>query len=226
MKRFLIFFACLLLTAVSLPAQPGKRLYLFPEFTVGHFELYNHSTVDVKMNFDAAGQKVYYYDGETLMEMTDLRMVKTLTVGGRVFVVRDGLLCERFENASGPVLVNWQFKSVNKGSKGAMGITTQGKVDVVSSMNFGYGSFEPTNKGRREEADIHSVEVWDQKNENTYFLTFGGVDYKVKTLKDLCRAFPDKAEDLKAFAKSNHLMMSKAEDAFRLIDYLHSLIDQ
>lgn len=226
MKRFPSIVAFLILSAFSLAAQPGNRLYLFPEFTLGHFDLYNHSTVDAKMNFDAGGQKVYYYDGDTLMEMTDLHMVKTLTVGDRVFVVRDGLLCECFDNASGPVLVNWKFKSVNKGSKGAMGITTQGKVDVISSMNFGYGSYEPTNKGRREDADIHSVEVWDQKNDNTYFFFVKGVQHRVKTLKDLYKEFPAHAAQVKAFAKENRLTMTKVQDAFRIIDYLQTLVSQ
>ena len=210
MKRFPSIVAFLILSAFSLAAQPGNRLYLFPEFTLGHFDLYNHSTVDAKMNFDAGGQKVYYYDGDTLMEMTDLHMVKTLTVGDRVFVVRDGLLCECFDNASGPVL----------------GITTQGKVDVISSMNFGYGSYEPTNKGRREDADIHSVEVWDQKNDNTYFFFVKGGQHRVKTLKDLYKEFPAHAAQVKAFAKENRLTMTKVQDAFRIIDYLQTLVSQ
>ena len=225
MKRLLTSIVIFGLSVLSLAAQQNKRIYLFPEFTVGQMEFYNHTIVDVKMNFDAAGQKVYYYDGGTLMEMTNLPMVKILQVGDRVFVVREGLLCEVFDKAIGPVLVNWKFKSVNKGSVGAMGIPTQGKVDVISSMDLGRSSYSPSNRGEADRADIHNVEIWEQKNDNTYFISIHKQWYRIKTLKDLYAAFPDYAPQLKGYAKSEHLTMVKADDAFKMFDYLHTLVD-
>ena len=225
MKRFFTCIAIFGLSVLSLAAQQNRRIYLFPEFTVARMEFYNHTVVDVKMNFDAAGQKVYYYDEETLMEMTNLPMVKILQVGDRVFVVREGLLCEVFDQAIGPVLVNWKFKTVNKGNVGAMGIPTQGKVDVISSMDLGQTSYSPSNKGETERADIHNPEIWEQKSDNTYFLSIHKQWYRIKTLKDLYAAFPDYASQLKGYAKSERLTMVKAEDAFKMFDYLHSLVD-
>lgn len=226
MKRLIGIVLIICLSALSLSAQPGKRLYLFPEFVPGHFELHNRTVVDTRMNFDTAGQTVYYYDGEVLMEMTDLHLIKSLTVGDRVFVVRDGLLCERLDTPSGPVLVNWRFKNVNKGSKGAMGITTQGKVDVISSMNFGYDSYSPSNKGNREAADIHSVEVWEQANDNIYFFFADGDWHKVKSQKDLYRDFPAQAAPVKAYIKENRLSMSQTEKALKILGYLQGLLVQ
>ena len=223
MKRIFFLFSCFVLCAVSLSAQPSNRIYLFPEFTVGHIEFSNRSKVDVRMNFDAAGQKIYYYSGDVLMEMTNLPMIRTLQVGDHVFVVREGLLCEVFDNASGPVLVNWKFKNVNRGSKGALGFATQGKVEVLSSFDYGGTTYSPSNPGKLEGKSAHALEIWEQKNDNTYFVTVGGTEYRVKVLKDLYKAFPDKAPALKAFAKANHLTMLNAEDAFKMFDYLRSL---
>lgn len=223
MKRIFSFLLILALSVLSLLAQPSKRIYLFPEFTTGHIEFTNRSKADIRMNFDAAGQTIYYYSGDVLMEMTNLPMIRTLQVGDRVFVVREGLLCEVFDNESGPVLVNWKFKNVNKGSKGALGFATQGKVEVITSLDYGQMTYSPSNPGKLEGKGAHALEIWEQKNDNTYFLTLDGVEYKVKTLKDLYRAFPDRAAALKAYAKANHLMMTTAEDAFKVIDYLHTL---
>lgn len=223
MKRLSIILTLLCLSLPALLAQPGKRYYLFPEFSVGQIEFFNGSKVKVKMNFDTVGQKVYYYDGETLMEMTNLPAVKTLQLNDRVFVVKQGLLCEVFDTGSGPVLVNWKFKNINKGSKGALGVATQGKVEVLSSFDFGHTTYSPSNPGKLEGKDSHALEIWEQKNDNTYFISVGETLYRVKLLRDLYEAFPDQAGRIKAFAKENHLTMAKVEDAFKVFDYLQSL---
>ncbi|MBQ3723461.1 MAG: hypothetical protein II851_07095 [Bacteroidales bacterium] len=227
MKRFVTTFLLLCAALLSFAQnQQFERLYLFPDFTVGHIQFYNGSTVNVKMNFDARGQKIYYYDGETLMEMTNLPAIKTLTVQDRIFVVREGLLCEVFDNEKGPVLVNWKFKNVNKGSKGALGTTTQGKVEVLSSLDFGHTTYSTANPGKLEGKGVHSAEVWERKNDNTYFVPLDDQWYRIKTLKDLYTAFPAQAAQLKSYAKSNYLTMIKAEDAFKIIDYLQTLLTE
>lgn len=95
MKRILwTLAACLLLCGSVSARQP---VYLFPEFVVGHLVFHDQSQADVKLNFDALGQKIVYYDGDNLMEMTNLPMLKVLEAADRVFVVKDGLLCEVFD---------------------------------------------------------------------------------------------------------------------------------
>ena len=227
MKRFisLLFILCVSIPWTGAQNQQFERRYLFPEFTVGHIQFYNGSQVNIKMNFDARNQKIFYYDGETLMEMTNLPMIKTLTIQDRVFIVKEGLLCEVFDNEKGPVLVNWSFKNVNKGSKGALGTTTQGKVEVLSSFDFGHSTYSPANPGKLEGKGIHAAEVWEKKNDNTYFVSIRDQWYRIKTLKDLYAAFPEYATQLKGYAKSIRLTMVKAEDAFKMFDYLHSLVD-
>ena len=226
MKRLIITLTLLCLSFPALLAQPGKRYYLFPEFSVGQIDFFNGSKVSVKMNFDAAGQKIYYYDGETLMEMTNLPAIRTLQLCDRVFVVKNGLLCEVFDTESGPVLVNWNFKNVNRGSKGAMGLTTQGKVEVLTSFDFGHTTYTPSNMGKLEGNNYHAMEIWEQKNDNTSFISVEGSQYEVKRLKDLYAAFPDKAAEIKAFAKENHLTLTKVEDAFRMFEYVQSLYSE
>lgn len=227
MKRFisLLFILCVSIPWTRAQNQQFERMYLFPDFTVGHIQFFNGSEVNIKMNFDARNQKIFYYDGDTLMEMTNLPMIRTLTVEDRVFIVREGLLCEVFDNEKGPVLVNWKFKNVNKGSKGALGTTTQGKVEVLSSFDFGQTTYSPANPGKLEGKGVHAAEVWEKKNDNTYFVSIRDQWYRIKTLKDLYAAFPEYAPQLKGYAKSTRLTMVKAEDAFKMFDYLHSLVD-
>ena len=74
------------------------------------------------------------------------------------------------------------------------------------------------------EQDIHSLEVWRQKNENTYFVSIGGEEHKIQYLKDLYKEYPAQAKKLKAYAKENKLTMVNAEDAFKMFEYLFNLI--
>ena len=205
MKRFILMLSLALMPMAFLQAQQ-RFIFLFPDFEEGHIQFINRSVADVRLNFDALGQTVYYYDGNTLMELTNLNMVSRLEADGRTFVVHDDRLCEAIEREKGRVLVNWKFKNVNTGSVGALGATTQSKVEALHSRSE------------------HSQEMWQKKNDNTYYFSVGDREYCVKRLKDLYKAFPAQAAALKAFAKENELTMTNADDAFRMFDYLWSIL--
>lgn len=203
MKRLLAVIFLLLTTLPALQAQ--KRFYLFPSFQEAHISFINRSEADVPLNFDALGQTIYYYDGDTLMELVNPELIREVLVDGRRFVMREGKFCEAVRRESGNVLVNWKFKHVNVGSKGALGATTQAKVEVLNA--------------RSDDVD----EIWTLKNENTYFFRVGERECSARRLKDLYKAFPAQSARLKAYARENKLMMTNAEEAFLLIDRLRAL---
>ena len=219
MKRILIALTALLGLLLSASAQsPKQEAFLFPEFTMGRLTFANGSTADVELDFDTIRQKLYYLRGNDVMELTNLQDVRTLTVGGRIFVMHDGLLCEVYDLDGEKILVNWHFRNVNKGSKGAMGATTQNKVDVLWTS----GSHATADDRTGE----HSLDIWQIRCENTYFLAVGSQYYKVRKLKDLYTAFPAQAPALKAYAKENRLLMTSAEDSFKLFSELFRLLGE
>lgn len=223
MKRIAVAIILAFMAFTTSNAQ--QRFYLFEDFVKSRIDFTDRSTALVSLNFDALGQKLFYYDGDVLMEMTNMNMIRTLVAGERVFVMKDGRLCEVLDHATGPVLVNWKFKNVNTGNKGALGATTQAKVELLSGYQWD-GPYATTYWGKYKEQGLYSQEVWKKKNDNTYYITIKGQEYKVKLLKDLYKAFPEHAAELKAFAKANKLMMVNAEDAFKVFDYLHKLTEQ
>ena len=212
MKRFLFILTALL---ACLQASAQQESYLFPDFVRGHMVFANGSSADADVDFDTIRQTLYYIRGNDVMELTNLQDLRTLTIGERTFVMHDGLLCEVYDLQGNKVLVNWKFRNVNKGSKGAMGATTQNRVDVLWTA----GSHATADDRTGE----HSLDIWSIRCENTYFLTVDGQDYKAKKLKDLYKAFPDVAPQLKAFAKENHLLMTSAEDSFKIFRKLFEL---
>ena len=213
MKRFFLFLAILL---AGLQASAQQLVYLFPDFVKGHLVFANQSTADVDMNFDVMHQTLYYLRGSDVMELTNLYDVRTLTVGERNFVMHDGLLCEVEDLDGHKILVNWKFRNVNKGAKGALGSTTQNRVDVLWTS----GSRATTDDRTGE----HALDIWQMRCENIYFITVDGQYYKVRKLKDLYKAFPAVAPQLKAYAKENRLLMTSADDSFRIFARLFELL--
>lgn len=221
MKRFLVISTVVILLSWSAAAQ--QRYYLFPGFVTGHIEFYDHSHADVLLNFDALDQKILYLEGDNLMEMTNLPMVKVLQADDRVFVVKEGLLCEVLDRESGPVLVNWRFRKVNRGSKGAMGLPTQGKVEAMRISPYDLNAVDATN------ADLiqgtYLADVWKQENANIYFIGIGGNTCKLRSERDLYKKFPTQAPQLKQYVKEHHLSFYKLEDVLQMLDQLKVLSD-
>ena len=224
MRRLFAIILLLALTGLSALAQ--QRYFLFSEFMPGEITFKGYSRPEkVIMNIDALGQRIFYFQGETLMELTNASMIDTLKINGKKFVMKEALLCEQMAWQNDTVYVNWKFKRVNKGSKGALGFTTQAKVEVLHSFEFTPATPFPVTDWHlySEDGDGASVEVWTRKNDNTYFFTVAGVEYKAKRLKDLYQAFPEQAPALKAYVKEKKYTMENAQQALSVIAYLKSL---
>lgn len=220
MKRTLSALLVSLFSAFSLLAQ--QPVFLFPDFQPGTLSFQGFERKEqLLLNIDAMGQRIFYLQGETLMELTNMYQIDTLQVGGQRFVMKEGLLCEQLAWPGDTVYINWKFKNVNKGSKGALGATTQNKVDVLwTSLTPG----EPVKgEGLFAQRGDYVQEVWQRKGNNTYFFSIGGVAYKAQRLKDLYKAFPDKAPELKAYVKEKKYSMENAQQALQIITYLKQL---
>lgn len=220
MKRFLTLLLAACLASFALQAQ--NVFYLFPDYAEGEILFQGMSRpAKVKMNIDAIGQRVFYYQEDKLMELTNLDMVRTIKVGERMFLMKDGLLCEALQDQARndfTLFVNWKFRKVNVGSKGAMGATTQNKVDVLWT-NTVTGD-EVVGEGRYAEMGEYAMELWKMKGDNTYFFIVDGKQYKAKRLKDLYKQFPAAAKDLKAYVRAENLTLATADDAKKVIGKL------
>ena len=222
MRKCLASLTVLLAFVFSAGAQ--QRLYLFPDFVDASVRFIGNPRLEkLRLNFDMLSQKLLYMEGETLMEITNMPMIQSVVTDDRQFLMKEGMLCEIITAGDSQVLVNWKVKKVNVGSRGALGATTQAKVEVLRSYEF-ETPYTITDFRKPTEQDTHSLEVWRQRNDNTYFVYLGGQEYKIRYLKDLYKAFPQQAPLLKAYAKKNKLIMRNAEDAFMMFGYLKTLI--
>ena len=221
MRRFISVILLSALTGLSLLAQ--QPIYLFPEFMPGSISFRGFDRSEkVLMNIDAAGQRVLYVKGGNVMELTNGATMESLVINGKTFVMKSGLLCEQLAFQTDTVYINWKFKKVNTGSVGALGAATQNKVDVLWT-NLGAGT-PVEGEGRYYQMGEHATEIWERKSDNTYFFTADGKEYKAKRLKDLYKAFPEQAPQLKVLVKEKKYTMENAQQALSVITYLKTLL--
>ena len=182
MRKCLASLTVLLAFAFSAGAQ--QRLYLFPDFVDASVRFIGNPRLEkLRLNFDMLSQKLLYMEGETLMEITNMPMIQSVVTDDRQFLMKEGMLCEIITAGDSQVLVNWKVKKVNVGSRGALGATTQAKVEVLRSYEF-ETPYTITDFRKPTEQDTHSLEVWRQRNDNTYFVYLGGQEYKIRYLKE------------------------------------------
>lgn len=208
-----IAVSILFLIGVLLYAQ--EPIYLFEDFTPATFRLKGNVITKAKFNFDTRGQKVYFMQGTDILEMTNCQNLDTLYCGGRRFVWKNGCLCEFLRKDYGLVYINWKLRDSFVGKVGAMGLTTQGSVEVmqVPGLNSEYSA---DNIGLYEDR----TDVWSVKNENTYFVLAGGKECRIRRPADLFKAYPDRQDDLKQFIRKNNYTMGSAEEAMNIFNYL------
>ena len=142
MKR--IVAALLGIFLLSLNAGAQKVFYLFPEFTDGEILFQGLSRpARVKMNIDAIGQRIFYFQGDMLMELTNPDMVRTIKLGERMFLMKEGLLCEAIRQwESFTLLVNWKFKNVDNSEDNQ--ITDSDRTVIGNALPILYGGFNNT----------------------------------------------------------------------------------
>ena len=209
-------FLLILLFAISFGAHSQEPIYLFPDYTEATFKIKPRIVTSGKINIDVKYQKIYYLQGEDVMEMTNCPMIDTLYVEGRKFVWRNDCLCEYVPRDYGVIYINWKLRDTPSGKIGAMGTVTQQKVEVmqVPGLNSEY-SFNSAGQYSDK------TDVWTVKNENTYFWVMNGFEYRIRRPSDLYRYFYKQEAAIKQFMRENNLTMKSAEEAEMIFKFIY-----
>lgn len=171
------------------------------------------------MNYDAASRKMYYMDGERMMVLDGIENVDSVHIGTRKFLRADNHFLEVICLAGGKVCVDWDMKNVIVGKRGAYGQRTEGSVQSVrlydfqeaGGMSVGYTPYDP------QEAGVN--DIYRLQNNNVYYLEINGKVTKVRTLKQLLKAFPGMEKKIRDYMSQQNFDMKIAEDALKIIDY-------
>lgn len=219
MKQSVFTFLLFLLLPMFLSAQ--EPIFLFGDYQPATFRMKRNITTKARINIDAKYQKIYFLQGEDVMELTNCEDIDTLFVDSRKFVWKNDCLCEYVKVPYGVIYVNWRIRDSFVGKVGAFGTTTQQKVEVMQvpgiNSEYSYDSI-----GKYEDR----TDVWTVKNENIYFLEYEGIEYKVHHYSELYRYFPRKAADIKRFFREHNYTMKSAEEARKIFDFICTGADE
>ena len=210
MKRlYSLLFVCVV--AVGLQAQE-KPLFIFEQFANAKIHFKNHSVTVASMNYDAVNDKMYFKQYDDLMELTNAAMIDSIVwAGKRSFVSLGQGFLEQIKLENGTVFIRWTIKNVNIGSVGALGAVTQGKVESISIRSMGVFS--------AGDADSNNADLFQQKNNNEYFIPINGKLEKITTVKHLYKLFPKHKEKIKAFIKEQGIKMNEPILVLELLNY-------
>lgn len=209
MKKIILAIAAALVFAGS--GQAAITLPLYPEFKTATVYLSNHTMIVAPMNYDRADDKMYYKDGETVMELSLTNPVDSIVwKGEHSFLLQNGRFCEKVKLGGKPVRIQWRLKKVSLGKSGALGANSQsGNITEMNLAGLGmYGAGE-----------TGSIENFKLANSNVYFVPTAKGEQRISSLKQLYKAFPEKTEAAKAYVREKDLDLTRYEDFMDLLSF-------
>lgn len=212
-KTTLIVLLC---TLSQLLSAQSSQLFIFDNFYNAKVFFKNRSVTAASMNYDAMNGKMFFKDGGEVMELTNVAQIDSVVwAGKRKFVAANGSFQEEVKMPNGTVLIQWRLKNVNVGAAGALGATTQAKVEKVNIRAMsGVYSFDNTQ---------NSADLYKQKNDNDYYISVGGKLKKISSMKHVLKAFPNHEENIKAFVDKEDIKMEDPAAVLQLLDYCMGL---
>lgn len=215
MKRLLpliLFFW----VALTVSAQ-NEPLFIFEQFVNAKIHFKNRSVTVAPMNYDAVNDKMFYKDKGNLMELTNAAIIDSIVwAGKRSFIPHTGGFMEQVKMENGTVFIHWHIKNVNVGSRGALGMVTQAKVESISVRAMGV--FSAT------DATSQSADVYQQKNANEYYLPIEGKLKKITTKKHVLKLYPQHKAAIEEFMDKNKIQMTEPLSVLELLNFCMGLV--
>lgn len=229
MKRLSLL--SLLLLCLSIIGARGQRIFLFDQFGESTVYMKNKTVTKSKMNYDANSGKVYFMQGEEMMELTNLMQIDSIHFGDKKFVVKGNDILENYSTPAGIVQIKWRINRVHDGYEGAFGTSQVPSKKLQLSGDFGMGTISGASGGmyngsfgvNDHQEGGRNLDVWRNKSQNTYYFEKDGKSYAVSKMSQLQKAFPEKKKQIKEFAKEYDLNFNTAEKAVLLIAYVMAL---
>lgn len=210
MKIHKFLFFSLFVVCCSAAHSQSNGLYLLKDFSQGIIVHKNNSKAAALLNYDAQNRSMKFIEGEDLMLLTNTNFIDTVYIGSRKFIPEKNHFLEVVRLPNGMVYVDWRFKEILQGRKGALGLTTQGSVESVTISSFQAGSrldWEST------------VDVTKIKMANEYRFKSGGKTVTFKDKKGLLKQLPNHREAIETYIKETSPEWNDPDAMIELVNF-------
>lgn len=213
MKKLFLILSLFSVLGVRLHAQEAP-IYLFPDFTQGTVLMKNRAKTTALLNYDATNRKMMFKQGNDLMILTNAASVDTIYIGERRFIpIRNHFFLECIPCRHGTVYVNWLLESKYQGQKGAYGQVSHAiKAENINTSYWTNNSYEK-----------ESPDIYEQENNNEYWLYMNGKFVNCKSKKTLKKLFPGHQTEIEEYIKEKKVDFSKTLSVISLLDYCMGL---
>jgi hypothetical protein len=228
MRTFVVFFCLFLIFYINLSAQDNKTIvvkagtkvldyfpvherYRYQEFIQGQVVFKNGKSNNLKLNYNILlGEMEFIQSSDTLYiaKKKDIRFV----VAQDTFYY-DNAYIEVISGGQIKVGLNQYVKLKDVLKKGAYGTTSRSaSIDTYNSMSAHGMSFDL----------IPNEDIELQKTLEFYLSTPSG-GFVQFNKKNVIQLFPERADNIKAYIKSNKVDFDSRDDLLRFAEYLRSL---
>lgn len=216
MKKILFTLAYLFLIQLAYAQGGNETVFIFNEFETAKVHFKNKTITITPMNYDAAKSRMCFMQDGTIMELTNAAAIDSIVWSeqSRKFITHGRLFLEEIKLSNNTVYINWKVRNVNTGSKGALGIRTQAKVEAINIRALGVYS---------NEDNKNHIDIYELKNNNEYYLPIQEKWEKIKTPKQLIQLFPEYKEEINTYIKNRKVDATKTTAMLQLIEFCSNL---
>lgn len=165
---------------------------------------------EVMLNYNRFYEKMLYTENNRLWEISDPEVVDSVIINERIFMPNKKVFYEMIPGKRFPLYIQHRIKVLPEEKQAGYGSTSETTAiasysNVISSSGSNYGL--GTNEALRTEA---TTLFWIKK-ENKY--------YKANNIKQLRKYFPERADEIEAFAEARNINFDDPGDMITLINF-------
>ena len=184
--------------------------YIFEEFTQGIVTRKSGNPVSTLLNYNTLTEEMIFDNNGEKLALTWLENIDTVYVGGKIFIPVGKVFYERVTNTPAALYIQHKTDVIPPGKNTAYDGTTQsGSVTTVTSFRNNIGKFYP----------LALPDDYKLSDRTVYWLKKDDGFIKLNSINKLAAAFPEKAEAIKSFAKTNRLNFNNADDVAKLVAF-------
>jgi hypothetical protein len=198
-------------TSVASSQEQEKDIshYIFPSFTKGKILLKTGITKEVMINYNSVTEEMIFEANGTKLALANPEYVDTIYISGKKFITAGATYYEVLESLRIPLLVRHLCTLLPPGKESGYGGTSETSSIMTTSTMYVSGRIYEMKlpDGYR----ILPYMEFVLKKDNEYIRIFN--------VNQVIKCFPEKKNDIRAFAKTNETSFKKEEDVRKLIEF-------
>ena len=187
--------------------------YLFDDFSKSTVRMKNGQVMTPEMNYNTVTGMMVFIKDETYYDLINSELIDTVYLNSFRFIPVGKVFYEVVANGTISGFIEHKGNLLPAGKPVGYGGTSQvASADYVNVVNLSGGQF---NLEIPSDYIVRKTSVcWIRKG--TEWISF-------ETEKQLLKLFPEKASQIKAYIRENHLKIDKSEQLGRIVRYIAAL---